>query len=122
MRKVSSKVAGVDLPLDKCVPFSLAYIKGVGVSSGNKICEACGISKTLRVSDLTDEQINAVNGHIRENYVVDENLKDKVSKDIRLLVSIGCYRGVRHRMHLPTRGQRTHSNAKTCRRLITIKR
>ncbi|WP_339048656.1 ribosomal protein uS13 [Candidatus Mesenet endosymbiont of Phosphuga atrata] len=122
MRKVSNKVVGVDLPLNKCVPFSLAYIKGVGIFLGNKICEACGISKTLRVSDLTDEQINAINEHIRKNYIVEENLKEKVFKDIKLLVSIGCYRGVRHRLHLSVRGQRTHSNAKTCRRLITIRR
>lgn len=122
MRKVNNKVVGVDLPLNKCIPFSLARIKGIGISSGNKICEACGISKTLRVSDLTDEQMNTINEYVRKNYVVEEDLRDRVFRDIKLLVSIGCYRGVRHRLHLPVRGQRTHSNAKTCRRLVTIKR
>lgn len=122
MRKVSNKVVGVDLPLNKCVPFSLAYIRGIGISSGNKICEACGISKTLRILDLTGEQMNIINEYIRKNYVVEEDLRDRVFRNIKLLVSIGCYRGVRHRLHLPVRGQRTHSNAKICKRVVTVKR
>ncbi len=107
------RIVGVNVPLNKRIPFSLAYINGIGISSANKICEVCNVTKTLRVSDLTNEEVSRINEFIRHNYTVEGELKKEVSMNIKSLVEIGCYRGVRHRKGLPVRGQRTHSNART---------
>lgn len=108
-----ARVAGVNIPVKKCIPFALTYIYGIGIATANVICNACGIDKSKRVSDLSDEEIEKVSSFIRKNYAIEGELRKEVAMNIKSLVEIGCYRGVRHRKGLPVRGQRTHTNAKT---------
>ncbi len=100
-----ARIAGVDIPRDKRVVVSLTYIYGIGLSTAQKICAATGISEDVRVKDLTEEEV--------ENYKVEGDLRREVALNIKRLMEIGCYRGIRHRKGLPVRGQKTKTNART---------
>ncbi|MCH4249327.1 MAG: 30S ribosomal protein S13 [Microbacteriaceae bacterium] len=108
-----ARLAGVDLPREKRVEIALTYIFGVGRTSAVKILEATGISGSIRVKDLTDDQLVTLRDYIAENYKVEGDLRREVAADIRRKVEIGSYQGLRHRRGLPVRGQRTKTNART---------
>ncbi|MCD8211868.1 MAG: 30S ribosomal protein S13 [Oscillospiraceae bacterium] len=108
-----ARIAGVDLPKDKRVEIGLTYIRGIGRSSADKILQATGVNPDTRVKDLTDEEENALRQYIDANYTVEGELRQEVDLNIKRLVEIGCYRGIRHRKGLPVRGQRSKTNART---------
>ena len=108
-----ARIAGVDLPREKRVEIGLTYVFGIGRSSAAKILEETGVNPDTRVKDLTEEEVNKLREVIDKNYTVEGDLRRSVSLDIKRLVEIGCYRGVRHRRGLPVRGQRTKTNART---------
>ncbi|MBE7041883.1 MAG: 30S ribosomal protein S13 [Ruminococcaceae bacterium] len=108
-----ARIAGVDLPKEKRVEYGLTYIFGIGVSSSRKILEATGIDPDTRVKDLTEEQVGLLRDAIDKDYTVEGDLRRQVSLDIKRLMEIGCYRGLRHRRGLPVRGQNTKNNART---------
>ncbi len=107
-----ARIAGVDLP-NKHVDIALTYIYGIGHSSALKICEATGIDISKRMNDLTAEEINKLRKVIENDYKVEGRLRTEVSLNIKRLMDIGSYRGLRHRRGLPVRGQRTRTNART---------
>ena len=108
-----ARIAGIDLPKEKRVEIGLTYVFGIGRSSATKILEATGINPDTRVKDLTEDEVNKLREVIDKEYKVEGDLRRSVSLDIKRLVEIGCYRGVRHRKGLPVRGQRTKTNART---------
>lgn len=108
-----ARIAGVDLPRDKRVEISLTYILGIGRASALKIVEAAGINPNTRVKDLTEEEVAKLRAIIDKNYVVEGDLRREVSMNIKRLMDLGCYRGLRHRRGLPVRGQKTKTNART---------
>lgn len=108
-----TRIAGVNVPVKKCVPFALTYIYGIGIATANAICYVCGVDKSKRVSELQDKDIEKISNFIRQNYSIEGELRKEVAMNMKSLVEMGCYRGVRHRKGLPVRGQRTHTNAKT---------
>jgi len=108
-----ARIAGVDLPRDKRVEISLTYILGIGRSSSQKILAAAGINLDTRVKDLTEEEVAKLRAIIDKNYVVEGDLRRDVSMNIKRLMDLGCYRGLRHRRGLPVRGQKTKTNART---------
>ena len=108
-----ARIAGVDLPRDKRVGIGLTYIYGIGHSTASKIVEAARIDPQTRVHALTEEQINQLRGIIETKYRVEGSLRGEVNMNIKRLMDIGCYRGLRHRRGLPVRGQRTKTNART---------
>ena len=108
-----ARIAGVDLPRGKRIEVALTYIFGIGDSRARKILEATGIDPDLRTHDLGDEEVNRLRREIESNYKVEGALRTEVSMNIKRLMDIGCYRGLRHRRGLPVRGQRTHTNART---------
>lgn len=108
-----ARIAGVDIPKDKRVEISLTYIYGLGRSASKKILAATGIDPDTRVKDLTDEQVNSLRSEIAGNFVVEGDLRREVSLNIKRLMEINCYRGIRHRRGLPVRGQNTKNNART---------
>ncbi len=107
-----ARVAGVDIPNNKRVVISLTYIYGVGLTTSKKILADCNISEDIRVKDLTDEQLNAIRKAL-DNYVLEGDLRREEQLNIKRLMEIGSYRGIRHRKGLPVRGQRTKTNART---------
>ncbi|UWI83150.1 30S ribosomal protein S13 [Wolbachia endosymbiont of Howardula sp.] len=107
------RIAGVNVPFKKCTPFALTYIHGLGIKTAHIICHACNIDESTRVSELTEEDIKKINTFIRQFYVIEGERRKEVATDIKSLIDLGCYRGLRHRKSLPVRGQRTHTNAKT---------
>jgi small subunit ribosomal protein S13 len=107
-----ARIAGVDLPRDKKVEFALPYIYGVGLSSAKKIVAAAGVRPETRVRDLTESETSRLREILEREYRVEGDLKREISLNIRRLVEIGCYRGLRHRRSLPVRGQRTKTNAR----------
>ncbi len=107
-----ARITGVDLP-NKHVNIALTYIFGIGHSSADKICEAGGIDSARRMNDLTSEEVNILRKIIESDYKVEGRLRTEVSLNIKRLMDIGCYRGLRHRRGLPVRGQRTRTNART---------
>ena len=107
-----ARIAGVDLPRDKRVVVSLTYIYGIGRSTSEKILAKTGISEDIRVKDLTEDQVNAIRNEI-DGVKVEGDLRRDIAYDIKRLIDIGCYRGVRHRKGLPVRGQRSKTNART---------
>ena len=107
-----ARIAGVDLPRDKRVVVSLTYIYGIGRSTSEKILAKTGISEDIRVKDLTEDQVNAIRNEI-DGVKVEGDLGREVQLNIKRLMEIGCYRGIRHRRGLPVRGQRTKTNART---------
>ena len=108
-----ARIAGVDIPNQKRVEIALTYIYGIGRKSANDILEKTGIDPDTRAKDLTEEQIAKLRDEIENNYVVEGDLRRDVALNIKRLVEINCYRGVRHRKGLPVRGQRTKPNART---------
>ena len=107
-----ARIAGVDIPNDKRVVVSLTYIYGVGLSTAQKILAENKISEDIRVKDLTDDQINAIRKSL-DDYKIEGDLRRETQLNIKRLMEIGCYRGIRHRKGLPVRGQRTKTNART---------
>jgi small subunit ribosomal protein S13 len=108
-----ARIAGVDLPRNKRIEVALTYIFGIGASRSREILEAAGINPDIRTQDLTDEDINRLRREIESHYKVEGALRTEVSMNIKRLMDIGCYRGLRHRRGLPVRGQRTSTNART---------
>lgn len=107
-----ARIAGIDIPRDKRVVISLTYIYGIGSSTAKQILATCNISEDIRVKDLTDDQISAIRQEV-DKIKVEGDLRREVTLNIKRLMEIGCYRGVRHRRSLPVRGQRTKTNART---------
>jgi len=108
-----ARIAGVDLPRDKRVEIGLTYIYGIGRPTANKILQETNIDPNIRVKDLTEQQIGAIRDYIDNHLHVEGDLKGEVKLNIKRLMEIGCYRGIRHRRGLPVRGQRTKTNART---------
>ncbi|MBR6054912.1 MAG: 30S ribosomal protein S13 [Bacteroidales bacterium] len=108
-----ARIAGVDLPNNKRGEIGLTYIFGIGRSSARKILDGCGIDRDIKVGDWNDEQIAAIRNIINEEYKIEGELRSTVQMDIKRLMDIGCYRGIRHRIGLPVRGQSTKNNART---------
>ena len=108
-----ARIAGVDLPNNKHGEIGLTYIFGIGRSSARKILDTCGIDRTIKVGDWNDEQIAAIRSLINEEFKIEGELRSSVQMDIKRLMDIGCYRGIRHRAGLPVRGQSTKNNART---------
>ncbi len=108
-----ARIAGVDLPRDKRVEIGLTYIYGIGLSTARKILAATGVNPDTRVKDLTEEEEQALRSEITDNHKVEGDLRREVTMNIKRLMDIGCYRGLRHRQGLPVRGQRTKTNART---------
>ena len=108
-----ARIAGVNIPTAKRVPIALTYITGIGPSSAHSICEAVGIELTRRVNELSDAEVLAIREHIDANLMVEGDLRRDTQMNIKRLMDLGCYRGLRHRRNLPVRGQRTHTNART---------
>ncbi len=108
-----ARIAGIDLPRSKRIEVALTYIYGVGPVRSRRILDATGIDPNRRTHDLSDEDASRLRVEIESNYKVEGALRTEVSMNIKRLMDIGCYRGVRHRRGLPVRGQRTHTNART---------
>ena len=107
------RIAGVNLPEDKSIEIALTYIYGIGRPSSKKILATVSVDPMKKVRDLTEEEIARIRKEIETNYMVEGDLRRKVAMDIKRLIEIGCYRGLRHKMKLPVRGQRTRCNART---------
>lgn len=108
-----ARIAGVDLPRDKRVEIGLTYIFGIGRPTANKILQATGVNPDTRVRDLTEEEVSKLREYIDKNLKVEGDLRREISLNIKRLIEIGSYRGLRHRRGLPVRGQRTKTNART---------
>jgi small subunit ribosomal protein S13 len=108
-----ARIVGVDLPKNKRGEVGLTYIFGLGRSSARKILEQAGVNKDVKVKDWTDDNVNRIRKVINENYKVEGELRSLVQLNIKRLMDIGCYRGIRHRLGLPVRGQSTKNNART---------
>lgn len=108
-----ARIAGVDIPNAKRIEIALTYIYGIGRSSANHILTKTGIDPDTRAKDLTEEDVSKLRDEIEENYKVEGDLRRDVALDIKRVVEINCYRGIRHRKGLPVRGQRTKTNART---------
>lgn len=108
-----ARIAGVDIPNNKRVAISLTYIYGIGRTRSKEILEKTDISPEMRVQDLTEAQLSDLRRVIDQDYIVEGELRTEVNMNIKRLTEIGCYRGLRHRRHLPVRGQRTKTNART---------
>jgi len=108
-----ARIAGVDLPKNKRIEIGLTYIYGIGRTTSKKILEQAQIDPNIKTDNLTDEQITTLRRIIDTQYKVEGDLRAEVSMNIKRLMDMGCYRGLRHRRGLPVRGQRTHSNART---------
>lgn len=108
-----ARIAGVDLPRDKKVEVGLTYIFGVGRATARELLDKTGVSASLRVRDLSDADVNRLRQVIEKDYRVEGALRTEVAMNIKRLMDIGSYRGIRHRRGLPVRGQRTHTNART---------
>jgi len=108
-----ARIAGVDLPRDKRVEIALTYIYGIGRTRAKQILAMTGVNPDTRVRDLTEDEISRLREAIDKNFVVEGDLRREVQLNIKRLIDIGCYRGLRHRRGLPVRGQRTRTNART---------
>jgi small subunit ribosomal protein S13 len=108
-----ARIAGIDLPPNKRAVISLQYIYGIGNKTAHDIIEAAGIDLATRTKDLTEDQTRKIRELIETNYKVEGDLRREVTMNIKRLMDLGCYRGLRHRKGLPVRGQRTHTNART---------
>ncbi len=108
-----ARIAGVNIPTNKRVLIALQYIHGVGAAKALEICEKVGIALDRRVNQLTDAEVLQIRETIDRDYVVEGDLRREVSMNVKRLMDLGCYRGLRHRRGLPVRGQRTHTNART---------
>ena len=110
-----ARIAGVDLPREKRVEIGLTYIFGIGRSSSNRILKEAGINPDTRVKNLTEEEVQKLRDVIDRTQVIEGDLRREVAMNIKRLEEIGCYRGIRHRKSLPCRGQKTKTNARTCK-------
>lgn len=108
-----ARIAGVNIPTNKRVVVSLTYIHGIGSTKAKEICAACNISLDSRVQDLTDQEVIGIREIIDRDHTVEGDLRRETAMNIKRLMDLGCYRGVRHRKGLPVRGQRTHTNARS---------
>ena len=108
-----ARIAGVNIPTGKRVEIALTYIHGIGRSSAERICKNVGIPEERRVLDLTDAELGRIRDVIDKEYDVEGELRRDLAMNIKRLMDLGCYRGLRHRRGLPVRGQRTHTNART---------
>jgi len=108
-----ARIEGVDLPRSKRVEIGLTYIFGIGRPRANEILAATGVNPDIRVKDLTDEEVSKLRDYIGQHYEVEGDLRRNVQLNIKRLIEIGCYRGLRHRRNLPARGQRTRTNSRT---------
>jgi len=108
-----ARIAGVDLPRDKRVEIGLTYVFGIGRATAQKILDSTGVGANIRVRDLTDADVNRLRQAIEKDFRVEGALRTEVAMNIKRLMDIGSYRGIRHRRGLPVRGQRTHTNART---------
>ena len=108
-----ARIAGVNIPTAKRVPIALTYITGIGPNTAQTICEALKIDSARRVNQLNDSEVLAIREYIDANLTVEGDLRREVTMNIKRLMDLGCYRGLRHRKGLPVRGQRTHTNART---------
>ena len=107
-----ARISGVDLPREKRVEIGLTYIYGIGLSTSQKILAETGVNPDTRVKDLTEDEVNSIRNYIKD-LTVEGDLRREVALNIKRLVEIGCYRGIRHRKGLPVRGQKTKTNART---------
>lgn len=108
-----ARLVGVDLPRDKRIEVGLTYIYGIGLTTSKKILAETGVNPDTRVNDLTEDELSNLRDYIQANLTTEGDLHREVSQNIKRLMEIGCYRGLRHRRGLPVRGQRTHTNART---------
>ena len=108
-----ARIAGIDLPREKKVEIGLTYIYGIGRMTARRILESAGVNAEQRIRDLNDADVNKLRQEIEKNYRVEGALRTEVAMNIKRLMDIGSYRGIRHRRGLPVRGQRTHTNART---------
>jgi small subunit ribosomal protein S13 len=108
-----ARIAGVDLPREKAVKVALTYIYGIGRSSAERICDEAGVAPNTKTFDLDESEVVRLRDVIQGQYKVEGDLRREVQQNIKMLMDIGCYRGLRHRKGLPVRGQRTHTNART---------
>ena len=108
-----ARIAGVDLPRNKRIEVALTYIYGIGPSTSHRILNTTGVNPDRRVHELNDDEVNRLRRTIENQYKVEGALRTEISMNIKRLMDIGCYRGLRHRRGLPVRGQRTHTNART---------
>lgn len=108
-----ARIAGIDIPREKRVDVALTYIYGVGKTVSLKVLKLANVDPSIRVKDLSDEQVNRINAIISRDYEVEGDLRREVSMNIKRYMDIGCWQGLRHRKGLPVRGQRTHTNART---------
>lgn len=110
-----ARIAGIDLPRDKRIEIGLTYIFGIGQKSAQDILAATGVNPDTRVKDLSEDDVSKLRDYIDKNFTVEGDLRRDTALNIKRLIEIGCYRGVRHRKGLPCRGQRTKTNARTCK-------
>jgi small subunit ribosomal protein S13 len=108
-----ARIAGVDLPRDRKIEYALPVIYGIGLSTARKILQKTGVDPNKRVRELTEEEVAKLRDEIERHYTIEGDLRREVQMNIRRLIEIGCYRGLRHRRGLPVRGQRTRTNART---------
>jgi len=108
-----ARIAGIDLPKNKKVEYALPYIYGIGLTLSRKILKDTGIDPNKRVYELTEDEISVLNKEIQNNYIVEGELRKIIQLNIKELMDLGCYRGLRHRKGLPVRGQKTKTNART---------
>ena len=108
-----ARIAGIDLPKNKRLEIALTYIYGIGLPTSRKILAATGVDPDKRVHDITEEETAKIRAYIESNFKVEGALRAQINMDIKRLMDIGCYRGLRHRQGLPVRGQRTRTNART---------
>jgi small subunit ribosomal protein S13 len=108
-----ARILGIDLPKDKRIEIALTYLYGIGRSNSNKILKDTGVNPDKRAKDLTEEEISKITAVIQKNYKAEGDLRREISQNIKRLIDIGSYRGMRHKKGLPARGQRTRTNART---------
>jgi len=108
-----ARIAGINIPTNKRVEISLTYIHGIGRTKAAEICENVGIPRERRVAELTDQEVIQIREVIDQDHLVEGDLRREIAMNVKRLMDLGCYRGIRHRKGLPLRGQRTHTNART---------
>ena len=108
-----ARIAGINIPTNKRVEIALTYIHGIGLSSSKKICELANVKDQTRVNNLTEGELSKIRDIIDKDYLVEGDLRRKISLDVKRYLDLGCLRGLRHRKNLPVRGQGTHTNART---------
>ncbi|WP_251178350.1 30S ribosomal protein S13 [Adlercreutzia agrestimuris] len=108
-----ARLVGVDLPRDKRIEIALTYIYGIGLTTSKQVLAETGVNPDIRVKDLSEDDLTKLRDYIQNNLKVEGDLHREVSQNVKRLMEIGCYRGLRHRRGLPVRGQRTHTNART---------